>query len=1166
MKLTESQKAAVERNGNILVAAAAGSGKTAVLVERVIKKLCSKTEAVSADRLLIVTFTNAAAAEMRARIEKRLDEECRKNPDDMGLLLQKHLLSNAKICTIDSFCIDFVRENFDKAGVAPDFEISDYSALKSINEAVLSKIVRRYLTDKDPVFMELLDITGAEFDEKKFIEVALEIYDYSRQLPFPKKWFSNLPEFYSNGHFTKENIWFEKAFERAESIIKQMKCSIANAVDLLSADEKTANAWMDFFILAAEKVNELYDAAKIREWDILTLKVEEFLLPALPRAKASIPETKAAKSVYDYLRTKGTQTLSKLFYAKQDFIDSQFKKLYEPIKLLSEILVELDDEVFAEYCLQNTFTFHNIESLALNLLCAESDKGIVIKDSAKEFLSRFDEVCVDEYQDTNDLQNMLFYVLSDHEQKLFAVGDVKQSIYGFRGANPNYFIEKKNSRNSYTEVENGQPMKIVLGNNFRCKKEVCDFANYFFGLFMTKEIGLIDYSDGEELIPSAKFPDCEIPAVGIDIIDCKTDERGAKELEAAAIAEFIQKTMQAGNVIKVDDDTLRPAKYSDFTILLRSMKNNASVISAELIKRGIPVNYSAEGFLEFAEIADMLSLLKVIDNPRNDIALIGAMMSPIFGFTAEELALIRAKNKKESFYAALLLEKDENEKANSFLTELQRFRLYMATNTLPQLLEILLDETGLLNIVSAYPDGNRRKNNLRLLCNYAEKYSVGNRVSLSGFLSFIEKQSATGLKSAAADSGTDTVKIMSIHASKGLQFPVCIIAGTASAFNSSEVRQACVYSTEQGIAFKYFDEAEKQPFTTLGREVMLDSIKSERFNEELRLLYVAMTRTQDIMHFTAAVPNLEKKLEEICLRLMAANSEITPEILEKSHSYFEWLASAIMLHPNGTQLRDTGSALICKPTDSRVKVSVVDASTIPEVAVKAQSFDFGEYDRDLTEQVKNNINYIYPYEELLAVESKASVSALANKAESDKYAFSGLPSFMNDGGITPSERGTAMHKVMEFFDFSKWQDIETELERLREWQFLSEREADSINIEALKDFFASDVFSRILKSDTVKREMRFITELSARLAEPNLDDRFNKEEIVVQGAVDVCFVEDDGVVILDFKTDRVTSADALAEAYGEQLKIYSLACEKIFQKPVKERIIYSFALSKEIRL
>ncbi len=1164
---TPQQKSAITASGNILVSAAAGSGKTAVLVERVISKLISKENGISADKLLIVTFTNAAAAEMRSRIEKRLEEEILRNPHDTALLMQKHLLGSAKICTIDSFCIDLVRENFEKSGVSPDFKISDGNSLRVYDQRVLIGIINRYLEDKTDVFMSLLDIIGAEYDEGNFIEFVLNIYNYSRQLPFPKKWFKDLSNYYNGGIFDSNNIWYEYAFSKAKATVTECKNSLAKAIDLLFVSEKAADSFMADFTEVSYRLNALENAVNSNIWDNFYNTLNEFSLPKLAAVRGlnDIYEVTAAKDIYKYIG-KAAENLKKLFYAESKFINSQFGMLYEPLKLLSEILIEFDGELFEEYKSLNTFTFHNTEHLALQLLCEEKGNEIVIREDAKELLNRFSEVMVDEYQDTNDLQDMLFYVLSNKESKLFAVGDVKQSIYGFRGANPKNFLSKKNRYIPIENADSTEPQKIILGNNFRTKGEVCEFVNYVFGLFMNENTGEIIYNSEEELIPAAVYPETNEIATEISLINTKGSELASIKLEARRIAEYIKETMSKGPVLRKDGNTLRNAEYSDFTILLRSAKLKAMPLAEELKKQGIPVSYSVENFVESTEIETFLSLLTVIDNPRSDIELLSVMMSPIFSFTAEEMAKIRIAKRDDSLYSAVIFSaQNGNIKANEFLNTLKKYRLYSAVNTLPKLINLLLNETDYLNLISAFSDGLHRRNNLILLSSYAEQYTQNGNMSVGGFVRFIKNQAKSGIKAAGTVTGGNSVNIMSIHASKGLQFPVCIIAGLSSDFNDNEARDNTLYSTDFGIGFKYFDETDKTRYTTISREAILDKIRTERLTEELRLLYVAMTRTQDRLFMTSAMTDVYKKCDELKTMLISADSEINSSLFLRTKSYSDWLILSLLLHPCGKELRGNASSVIVSDDKSKIKAAVIDYDALTDCETEAIEQNI-QIDNELAQAVKENLEYKYPFDGILNIEAKSSVSRLANSAESLKYAFSLTPSFMSESGITAAERGTAMHKVIELFDFSKTDNIEEELLRLYEWQYISKREYKAVNKAKLKAFFESEIFARIKKSSLVKREMRFLTELDIGKIEPELKDKFADEKIIVQGAMDICFLEPDGVVILDFKTDRVETGEELKHAYGEQLNIYALACEKIFRKPVKQKIIYSFALSKEIDL
>ncbi len=1159
INLTSPQRDAVKLSGNILVAAAAGSGKTAVLVERIIKKLCDRENPVNADRLLIVTFTNAAAAEMRGRIEKRLDEVIAEDPNNASLIQQKYLLSSAKICTIDSFCIDLVRENFEVLDISPDFTLVEASSLKPIYREIISQITNEYLAENNQEFLNLLDLIGSEYDEGDFAEFIIGLYEYSRQLPDPEGWFDYICSLYSNGRFTTDNYWGNYALDKALKTSEALKDMLSRAIDLIGVEARMADKFMPVFIEAGNLLERLYVASNSRSWDAVYHTLKELYFPSLPSVRGSndIPEIKSAKEIYDYIKNSAINDLSELFYADGEFINTQFTKIYPLVLLLCEILKEFDSKVYLRLKEDNIFTFHNTEALALKLLTGE--KG-------GEFLNLYDEVCVDEYQDTNDLQNMLFSVLSNNDSRLFAVGDVKQSIYGFRGANPRHFIEKKKNHVSIENSKEGDPIKIILGNNFRSRPQVCDFINYFFSIFMTENTGEIVYDAEEMLISSGKFENTDFPKVTVDIIETKGEDRAKKVLEAARIAQFIKKTMGEGAIISQKNGCLRPAKYSDFVILLRSMKNNADVITEELRRHGIPVNYSKEGFCEFTEVAVMLSLLKVIDNPTNEIELLSVLMSPIFGFTSEEMAKLRIDSRNGNLYSAVITASQMgNTKAQKFVDTIDRFRLYAVTLSVPKLMETLLEETDYLNTVLAYKDGERRKNNLLLLLSYAEGYYKTSQKGIAAFVDYIVKQSQSGIKSATAQAYDDTVKIMSIHGSKGLQFPVCIIANTSVQFNTADTRSNNIYSVKHGIGFKYFDEADKARHTTLSRQAIADRLKLDRLEEELRLFYVALTRTQDILYITGTVSNAEKKLGIIKNKLIGADSRLSTDIWNNTASYLEWILIALLLHPDGKALRGNGTSVICRKTDSRVVINIITGDSIPE-AENIVNDRLLNSNPILTREISENIAYKYPFEEILKLSSKTSVSALSHKAQSEEYGFSTKPAFVSAEGISSAGKGTAMHKVMEFFDFSSWNSVSEELERLLEWQFISETEFKSLDIKALETFFAGKIFGRIKNAKLIKREMKFITEVPATQIDSTIDQSFNDENIIIQGAVDVCFIEEDGVVILDFKTDKASKAQYFIDTYKEQLEIYAMACEKIFGLPVKEKLIYSFFLSQEIEI
>lgn len=1167
-KPTEEQKLAINRRGNILVSAAAGSGKTAVLVERVINILKDEERNINADELLIVTFTNAAAAEMRSRIEKRIDEECRNNSSSIKLLRQKYLLNNAKICTIDSFCIDLVRENFDKLSIAPDFKISDNASLNEINERVVYSILNRYIASGDKDFLKLVDLVGGEYDEKNLAELLLKVYEFSRQLPYPKKWFDEILISYNNGEFTSDNIWYNYCFDKAEETVKTMQKIIANLVDYITHVPTIADKFLPSVELFAVEVAKLLDSAETRNWNVFYNHLNSFEVTSLPQARGGIGEyreVKALKEAFKIFKEKTLPSLSKLFYADFNYINQQFKHLYPCIKIFIDILIELDTAIYDEYNNQNLFTFHNIEHLALKLLCREDESGdIVVSEDGKELLEQYKEVMVDEYQDTNNLQDYLFRVLSNFEQKLFVVGDVKQSIYAFRGANPENFLSKKQRYIPIIEADETMAQKIILANNFRTKAEVCDFINYFFEMFMTDKTGSINYDGEERLIPTAKYPDVNSPAVNYSIIDCKDCEDKTWVLEARRIAEYIREVMAEGEVIKDSDNTLRKAKYGDFTILLRALTNAPYIIN-ELREQGIPVDLSLDSYADNREISTMLSLLRVIDNPDSDIELLTLLFSPIFAFSTDDIAEIRANKKEGHLYSSILKAKnDHNPKAVDFIEKLEKFRLYAVSLKLPDLITKLFIETEFLNIISAFDDGENRKNNLLILVELAEQFSQNGGKNLTRFVEYVKRSSDSASKSSAS-SNHNAVKIMTIHGSKGLQFPVCILAGTDSRFNDEDAKHSACYSVKFGMGFKYFEEALKEPVTSIARESIIDNTKSVALQDELRLLYVALTRTQDKLLIISSFKNFENSLEKYKNRLIMHNCNITKAFFNSTSSFADWLIPSLLLHPDGIALRQPGDMLSLCETTSKVNLKVIQGDSI--VCEKPETININYQNNDeITELIKQHTSFVYPFADILKMRSKTSVSALANKAESDKFAFTQRPSFMSKGNMTATDKGTAMHRVMQYFDFSQYNNIDEEIERLYEWQFISENEYNSLDREALNNFFQSDIFERIKNAEKVEREMRFLTEVPATMIDNTLDSRFEDEKIIIQGAVDALIIENDGIVILDFKTDRAEEPSALADAYGMQLSIYALAAEKIFKMPVKEKLIYSFHLGKTIKI
>ncbi|MDD6478632.1 MAG: helicase-exonuclease AddAB subunit AddA [Oscillospiraceae bacterium] len=1162
LKFTKQQETAISEKGNILVCAAAGSGKTAVLVERVIRMLTREQNPISADRLLIVTFTNAAAAEMRSRIEKRIYEETLKRPNDAALKKQRFLIASAKICTIDSFCIDLVRENFEKLSVTPDFKIITDTNLNELSRGVLSSVIEEQLDNADDVLYKLLELTGCEYDESNLAKAVKNVFDYSMQMPFPDVFLKNLAVNYEIP-FGKGNPFFDRCIEDARRIIGKLSEYIENGFGASEMMGDSGQKFKDYFAMLYNGLLPLKKAVEAEDWDEILLASDSFLFPTAPRTTKNMEpslasEVKKCKNGADFERKK----LKRIFFEEKDQISSELVLFAKPINRFIDIIKEYRERLFQAQLEENTLTFYNTEQLALKLLCEEKDGMPHIRPEAYEFLNQFDEVLVDEYQDVNDLQDALFYVLSNCEQKLFAVGDLKQSIYGFRGANPNNFLKKKDRYIPVEEASENDARKIILANNFRSRGGVCDFVNFFFSLFMTEETGKIIYNSEEELVATAEFAENDIPKAKLCLID-KIGESDEERLvvEADAIANNIVNIINSGECIHTKEDGLRKATYSDFAILLRSTSTSAGKIAARLEERGIPVNYPKDNFLNLLEVDTFLSLLKIIDNPLDNIAMLTVMMSPIFSFTAEELASIKAKNPNTDLISAIAAEKDNNEHLREFYSALENFRTKSLIMPLAAFVHKLIIDTGYGDIVLAMPDGVRRRANLFKLADFAAAYSQNSAKGIGGFIEYMKTSVGEREASVKINSG-NAVQIMSIHASKGLQFPVCIIANLESQTNMSDSNDAVIFSENYGIGFKYYDEMLGTKKETLARVLISNEMRAKTLEEELRLLYVAMTRAEDMLVMMAAYNNLPKKLLELASALVNNDLKVTNDMFMSASSVGNWILTAALLHKSGEALRTLAEAsFVPFDTASDLSVEIVSADGIKPIITLENTDTDIDVNPQIVSKIKENINYSYPFDVLKNIEAKASVSAIANKAESERFAFSSIPSFMASSGITAAGRGTAMHKVMQFISFSSDVSVEDEIERLREWEYISETEAEAVDISAIKAFFKSDVFARIKNADNIKREMRFLTEVSAGKIDSTIAIELQDEKIIIQGAVDLCFEENGEIVILDFKSDRVESFEELKNTYSEQLNIYAEACKKIFNKPVREKLIYSFALN-----
>ncbi len=1176
---TTDQRHAIEcRKGSVLVSAAAGSGKTAVLVERVIRRLTDKDNPCSAEDLLIVTFTRAATAQMREKIGAAILKRLSEDPTDRHLRRQYMLLPFAKICTIDSFCNDLVRENFHALGISPDYSLLDNeTAVIMKNDVCEAMLERAYEEDLDGRFSELSDMMSSGSSDEDFAKLIIKMYDISTAYPFPDLWLDSLIGEYSQPDINKS---------RWGGIIKKYVCDmldycVSSSRDMMTAMESdpiVADAYgaavqsdINMYAELREKINSDWDEA------LEAFKTVKYM--SLGRvSKGYESETKnvvttARKKLKDLLKkVPGIMCVSSEEHA------DDMRLLRDPVTKLIELVKQFGREYSAEKDKMNSADFSDILHRALNLLAVSDGSGGYIKtDLARELSSHYVEILVDEYQDINEAQDMIFRAISADENNLFTVGDVKQSIYRFRQAMPEIFLRRRSTTHSF---ESGKyPLGITLGSNFRSRVGVTSCVNYIFRQLMSTEAGELEYDDSEALNAAAKYPERDTPDCELHVVTDKGNRADTLEAQARYVAKYIERTVREGKMLVTKGGALHPASYGDFCILLRTAKNVSSVYANALSERGIPV-FSPEtgGFFEAAEISFILSLLRVLDNPVQDIPLAAVMLSPLFGFSAGELADIRASAKErleagetEPLYRSVAVSADEgDEKAAAFLKKIESLRRLSLTLSAGELVRRVCEETGFDAIVGAMPDGERRRLNVGLLCDYAEKYEAAGNLGLSGFIRFIDKVARTSgdLATAARPSeNADIVRIMTVHQSKGLEFPICILADMQHAFNERDNTESVLISSSAGLGMKRRTEDGISVYDTASRRAAV--ITSERMgrSEEMRVLYVALTRAKENLVMVTSVPNPEKGLAKVAVEC-GIGERANPFAVLRMNNFSDLVLTALMRHPAADELRKLSGVdvpiFLSEKDRFKLKVVVSDSESFMtesanEQKIAAKPVFFNE--------VQARLDYSDPRSVLSSVPAKRAASDGSERGINREYFASSRPAFMSSGGLTPAQRGTATHKFMQFSNYAAARaDIESELARLVDGGFLSEDEGKAVNIGAAKRFFMSPLAERIFASDNVMREKKFAALFPAKFFYPELTGEAAEEKIVVQGIADCVFVEDGKLVIVDYKTDTGVDAEALLDRYSAQLEIYREALSQALGMPVKETLLYSFFMNSTVKV
>lgn len=1167
---TPSQKDAIEADtGSLLVSAAAGSGKTAVLVERIVRLLTKVEPPVAPSELLVVTFTNAAAAEMRSRIYTAISGLMRGSNGEKRAQLAAILprLDEMNVCTMDAFGIKLVRENFHACGVQSDFTILDNGESDILKKETAADTVESVFAEFPEKAASLAKLFQKGRTDDKLIEAVTDLSDFSMSEPDPDGWLDGVTAYFTENS-PNESVWGKIIADEVYEGLCEMKNLARRSIEELEGVPSlysygsVKDIFNSLYSITENAVNKFMSVPWDEKIKILSVSHESIKeLPSFtaPRGMSKDPVKLACaarrKTVSDFFE----KTAPKLMCTDEAGHRDDVRRLKPDAELLILTVKRFNEELLRRKKEMNKYDFADILHFALDILCDKKTHG---KTPTAEYLSeQLHEILIDEYQDTNRAQDMLFSCLSKDGKNLFTVGDVKQSIYRFRLASPEIFIEKSETYPPYDGKSDCS--KIVLKNNFRSKKGVLAAINYMFDFVMSKKCGEIDYNDDERLCPP---PGTENVPIDPDFEMHIIDKDGKIEGEAAYTASLIESLVSSGAAVKDKEGNLRKAGYGDFCILLRSAKNRSSVFSQALRRRNIPVSVEAkDGFFETAEIRLAVSLLHIIDNPLNDVSLLAVMLSPLFGFTPEDAARVRIDTEdalapETGLWARVcLLAENGDEMCIRLKTVTDRLRRVSSLENAGQAVRSAFDETEIIPVMGALSDGELRRANLRRLMSMAESYSVDSSRTLGAFVRYLDALAANDASVKRA-SGSDggSVRIMTMHGSKGLEFPFVIISGFPSKFNDTDTKDTLVTEHSLGVGLKIREPELVKSYDTLSSTAVKILKKRANRSEELRILYVAMTRARDKL-FVVASADTEKMSELNALSPSA--SPVSPYLIKNAKNPFSWFVYAYMHHPDAYCLRK--GEIETKAADFPAVFKTVSLPDETENGAAAEIS--AEPDREITAGLCDRMRLAYAYLPAAGALSKHTASTLKAERFSPEFFGDKMPSFLGKGGVTPTEIGTATHLFLQYCDFDAAKtDICAERERLVVSGRLSREQADSIDTQAIESFVNSPLADEIKNADAVYREKRFTIAESICALDPSLPHEFSGEKTVIIGKIDLCFVKDGAAVIVDYKTDTVTDENVLVNRYREQLSLYVRAAEKILGCRAQRCVLYSLKGRKSI--
>lgn len=1258
VKFTPDQQRVIDaRDCNILVSAAAGSGKTAVLVERIIRRITDEAHPVDIDRLLIVTFTSAAAAQMRERVSMAVAGLLEENPENEHLQRQASLIHNAQITTIDSFCLFIIRNNFNAIGLDPGFRVADEGEIRLLESDVMNRLLEDSHAEPTERFLRFVECYSTGSSEKKIEEAILRLYHFSVSYPFPEEWLRERMEDYrlEDVHSLADKPWFAGALAYKDTVLSECAARLKQGLEIAGGAggpvQYTENLTADLALI--ERLREGRDYAAL----YALFAEASFTRLSAKRTEGVDPFLKdAVKAIRDEVKKNVGDLKKFLFQISPEDTFEDMAVCQEVVEELASLALAFKQRLDQAKRDRNVIDFSDMEHFALEILLTKDEDGNVVpRETALELQDYFEEIMIDEYQDSNEVQELLLKCISGEDKgrfNRFMVGDVKQSIYKFRLARPEIFMDKYDT---YVTNENDVQgrLRIDLRMNFRSRGEVTGAANFICGQLMKKQVGNVEYDEQAALYAGASYPSPpgeESPLLyQTELLIAAGPQEDAqepyseKEREAMMVASRIKELVGYFPVTDAAAGKLRPAKYSDIVLLLRATSGWDEEFRRVLSERGIPVHVTGKtGYFETLEIQGIVNILKVLDNPLQDIPFFGVMRLPFFGFTEEEIVRIKceadappeAGAQKRFLYelvkqyreTAAEEEQELARKAARLLDTIALYRQMVAYTPIKELIGRIIDDTGYAAYVGAMPGGGQRRANMELLLERAGAFQKTSFYGLFHFIRYLETMQEQEVDFGEAnilDENADVVRIMTIHKSKGLEFPICFVCGLAKQFNQMDLRQGILLDAELGVGVDYIDPYLRVKRRTLRKNVVAQRMKEDTRGEDLRVLYVALTRAKEKLILTGYLQEPDKRISAGRLTAMETQEKLSYSTLMTAGSYLDLILAALMRHRcMGTLMEELG--LDAALPGAAHPYAPAYASTPIAIAVYNEAEDYagqlreqgraavleenldkaGEFvDNELSKTLEERLRYRYPYAYLEGLKVKTTVSELKRasyEAVSGEAAElvavpreSYVPRFAREdiadgsdetGGKTAVQYGTAVHKAMELLSFSgEFAYVRTaenadgqqagkrlyalvcrERERWIAEGRAAQQELACVSSAKITEFLKSGLAQRMIAAraqGALFKEQPFVLGIPAN----RLREQYPETEtVLIQGVIDVFFYEEDGIVLADYKTDRVGTAQELIDRYRAQLEYYQLALEQITGKRVKERYLYSFALQTEI--